>query len=229
MTAPTYQKRITFKSGDGKTITRTLVAAPDPKRPGMYKVTEVAEDGHKWSYLYGKKNQPEIAKLITTMTRVNSQRKKTARQRAATTRRNPSFKTGAAAGAGSRGSKHRGVVKARSPGHRGVVKNPRAPAANPRKLHPGVRRAVELYSSFHGKDPKYVDEYIIQIAPVAMLVGKVAAIEYETPHNRTDRFRHEFSGRSRPMLAVSGDGRQLLLLGGQYYFNDHGIIDGVPE
>lgn len=142
-------------------------------------------------------------------------------------KRNPSFKTkGKVTGAGKRGvvaqrTRKRGVVTQRTR-KRGII-------PNPKRLHRGVRKAVELYSSFHGTQPKWVDEYVIEIAPVAMLVGKVAAIEYETPHNRTDRFRHEFTGRSRPTLAVTSDGRQLLLLGGQYYFNDHGIIDGVPN
>lgn len=90
-------------------------------------------------------------------------------------------------------------------------------------------QAVRLYSRFHGREPRFVDEIELVIPRVAVRVGKVAAIEYVTPHNRRDQFRHEFSGRARPTLAVGSDGRQLLLLDGSYYFNDHGIIDGVPE
>ena len=99
----------------------------------------------------------------------------------------------------------------------------------PRKAH-AVTNAIRLYESFHGSDPKFVDEYQIPTVSVAMLVGKVVAIEYITPHNRRDQFRHEFAGKAQPMLAVSHDGKQLLIVGGQYYFNDHGIIDGsAPE
>ena len=103
-----------------------------------------------------------------------------------------------------------------------------------RLLYPERRRAVtnamRLYESFHGSEPKFVDEYMVPTVSVAMLVGKVVAIEYITPHNRRDQFRHEFKGKARPTLAVSHDGKQLLFVGGEYYFNDHGIIDGsAPE
>lgn len=135
-------------------------------------------------------------------------------------RRNPPFKTGRATGAAAkRSTAHAGVVRS-SRRKRGVVKNPKL-------SHRGVRRAVELYSSFHGTEPKWIDEVTIELPPVVALVGKVTAIEYVTPHNRTDVFRHEFTGKSRPNLTVGYNGKQLLLLGGQYYFNDHGIIDGV--
>ena len=94
--------------------------------------------------------------------------------------------------------------------------------------HNKVNNAIRLYRSFHGSDPRFVDEYVTVPIDVAMLVGKVVAVEYITPHNHRDQFRHEFMGRSRPNLAVTHDGKQLLFLGGNYYFNDHGIIDGSP-
>tara|TARA_R110000823_G_scaffold128457_5_gene256182 strand:+ start:98 stop:385 length:288 start_codon:yes stop_codon:yes gene_type:complete len=47
--------------------TKKLVAKPDPKREGMYKITEYHScDNYKSAYpnLYGKKNQAEINRLI---------------------------------------------------------------------------------------------------------------------------------------------------------------------
>ena len=37
--------------------------------------------------------------------------------------------------------------------------------------------------------------------------------------------RHEFAPGSRPLLAVSANGKQLLLLGGRYKFDERGIVD----
>ena len=51
-------------------FTRRLTAFPDPKRPGMMKMTEQrSRDGYtrKYSYLYGKKNQGMIQEWIAKM------------------------------------------------------------------------------------------------------------------------------------------------------------------
>jgi hypothetical protein len=56
-------------------FTRKLVAYPDPKRPGMYKMSEShSADGYKqkWSFLYGKCNQSLIQGWIAKMDTVKS-------------------------------------------------------------------------------------------------------------------------------------------------------------
>ena len=50
--------------------TRLLTAYPDPKRPGLMKMSEQhSSDGYKqkFSFLYGKKNQAEIEHWVTRM------------------------------------------------------------------------------------------------------------------------------------------------------------------
>ncbi len=90
------------------------------------------------------------------------------------------------------------------------------------------RRAVKLYSDFHGENPRHIDEYEIDVPQNAVKVGMVTAIMYSA---RTDgklvEYVHEFSGKSRPILAASADGKQLLFLDGDYDFTDRGIIDGT--
>jgi len=70
------------KKTQGENATIQLIATPDPKRKGMYKITEIQERNEriykgeviqkketlKFSYLYGKCNQTKILALIKTMT-----------------------------------------------------------------------------------------------------------------------------------------------------------------
>ena len=59
-----------------------------------------------------------------------------------------------------------------------------------------------------------------------MLVGELDAVLYTTRRDgRLERYIHEFAKKSRPLLAASHDGKQLVLLGGAYDFTEAGIVD----
>jgi len=141
--------------------------------------------------------------------------------------RNPAFKTGPGASK-VKSSTHRGVVAQRKTPrhivkqagkHRGVVKNPSSR---------NMRKAVRLYTDFTGHDPKFIDEWTINVPGHALQVGHVTGILYKTRMDgKTQEFMHEFTGKSRPILAASADGQQLLLLGGDYKFTERGIVDGT--
>ena len=63
----TYKKQLTVWT---TLDDRYLIIAPDPKREGLYKSTEVQiKNGKtlKFSDLYGKKNQAEIQRLIKVL------------------------------------------------------------------------------------------------------------------------------------------------------------------
>ena len=103
-----------------------------------------------------------------------------------------------------------------------IKKNP-----TPGRIGRAYKRAVKLYQDFTGHDPKFLDEWSVSVPEVAMQVGKITGIMYTTKMDgKEQEFLHEFSGRSRPILAASADGNQLLILGGNYSFTDRGIIDG---
>lgn len=86
--------------------------------------------------------------------------------------------------------------------------------------------AVELFRAFSGHEPRFVDEYAMKVPTVGMQVGLVTGIMYKAKRDGvTEEYLHEFTGKSRPILAVSPDGRQILILGGDYQFTDHGIED----
>lgn len=96
--------------------------------------------------------------------------------------------------------------------------------------HARYRRAVKLYTDFHGESPKYVDEYEIDLPSHALQIGRLEGVIYSCRMDgKHQRFLHEFTGKSRPILAVSADGTQLLVLDGDYRFTDRGIVDGYAE
>lgn len=89
-----------------------------------------------------------------------------------------------------------------------------------------VRAAVELYESFREKKPKRLKVLDVKIPRVVVHIGYLEAIDYRTTHGaELVLYNHKFAPGSRPLLCVSADGRQLLLLGGRYHFTERGIVD----
>lgn len=137
--------------------------------------------------------------------------------------------------------KSRRTAPRRTPRTRGVVAQSQKPTyvIETQRDHAGItrnptnrtyRRAVKLFRDFHGEHPKYVDEWTVSVPTMAMQVGKVTGILYKARMDgKEQEFLHEFSGQSRPTLAASADGTQLLLLGGTYRFTERGIVDGTAD
>lgn len=97
-------------------------------------------------------------------------------------------------------------------------------AYNPRD--PEMRRAAELYKGFRERVPQRIKKIGIQVPRVAVDIGQVEYIGYRTTHGRKlTLYQHDFAAGSRPLLCVSPDGKQLLLIGGRYRFTERGIVD----
>jgi hypothetical protein len=106
-------------------------------------------------------------------------------------------------------------------------KNPVKPHMPKRQQQ--VIQAIQLFERFRLSEPKFVDEIEIERHDVLMKIGIVNAIEYDTVRNgKKEFYRHEFTGKSRPDLAASFDGKQLYILGGHYNFKAEGIVDFDP-
>lgn len=59
-----------------------------------------------------------------------------------------------------------------------------------------------------------------------LVIGELDLIGYRARRDgKTERYGHHFRTRSRPLLAVSTDGKQLHIVGGQYEFTEAGIED----
>jgi hypothetical protein len=59
-----------------------------------------------------------------------------------------------------------------------------------------------------------------------LIIGEVELIGYRAKRDgETARYGHHFKKASRPLLAVTSDGKQLHIVGGQYEFTEAGIED----
>lgn len=112
-----------------------------------------------------------------------------------------------------------------------------APRKNPLPTRAKLAKALALRAAFRDtagtrkdKKPRVKTVTVRGVDGVQIGIGKVAAIEYTLVDEkgkpiRGQSFRHEFTGRSQPMLTASHDGKQLYFVGGQYRFKTDGIND----
>ena len=121
--------------------------------------------------------------------------------------------------------KWRAEMKRRAKTLGASVKSLGSRAYNPRD--PEMSRAAKLYESFRERAPRRVAKLGILPPPrIAVDIGHVEYIGYRTTHGRKlTLYQHDFAPGSRPLLCVSPDGRQLLLIGGRYQFTERGIVD----
>lgn len=89
-----------------------------------------------------------------------------------------------------------------------------------------LEQAAELYRDFRERGVGQVKRRPIDWPRVAVQIGRVLAIEYETSHGeKPERYRHDFAAWARPELTCSSDGRLLLILPGNFVFTERGIVD----
>lgn len=90
-----------------------------------------------------------------------------------------------------------------------------------------IRKAAQLYEDFSGHEAEHVDTVKINDLPgVAIAVGEVEAIMYNTVRDGVhERYIHKFKAAARPLFCVSFDGKQLMMVGGEYDFTERGIVD----
>lgn len=59
-----------------------------------------------------------------------------------------------------------------------------------------------------------------------LIIGELDLVGYRARRDgKTERYGHHFKKNSRPLLAVTSDGKQLHIVGGQYEFTEAGIED----
>lgn len=89
-----------------------------------------------------------------------------------------------------------------------------------------VKRALRIFEDFTGAGCKVLGAVEVPADDVMVTIGNVEAIAYNTIRDgKRQSYQHEFKPSSRPVLAVSHDGRRLYLLAGAYRFTDRGIED----
>lgn len=99
------------------------------------------------------------------------------------------------------------------------------------EILPGTARdlasLIERWFNFTGMEPR-----TLEVVPAPKQyssfykLGTLLAVEYEAVKDgRKLSFRHAFKKSARPALAVSPDGLQIGILGGEFRVTDHGIVD----
>lgn len=90
-----------------------------------------------------------------------------------------------------------------------------------------IRKAAQLYEDFSGHEAEEIGTVKLSVNPeVAIAVGEIEAIMYNTVRDGvSERYIHKFRASARPLFCVSFDGKQLLLVGGEYDFTERGIVD----
>jgi hypothetical protein len=89
-----------------------------------------------------------------------------------------------------------------------------------------IEAAAEKFRAFTGEAGDILERVQIPERKVFLVVGELVALAYGAVRNGVyDEWEHEFRKRSRPLLAVSHDGRSLSIVGGRFEFTDAGIED----
>lgn len=90
-------------------------------------------------------------------------------------------------------------------------------------LRQRIDAARKLSRDFHDAEPTRITRVKAPSTQVAMVLGVLEGVIYRTPDGT--KYLHEFRGGSRPKLAATHDGRQLIVSGGRYRMTDRGIVD----
>ena len=89
-----------------------------------------------------------------------------------------------------------------------------------------LRQAAEKFRDFTGHDPEPIGRATIDVPKTAAVIGELEGVIYGTVRDgKKERYIHRFKASSRPLLCVSPDGKQLLIVGGSYEFTERGIVD----
>ena len=96
----------------------------------------------------------------------------------------------------------------------------------PRSSIARERQAADLYEQFSGHETDVLGTVDIADHDTAVVIGELDGVLYSTVRDGVqEKYIHEFKKKSRPLLAVSGDGKQLYILEGGYIFTETGIND----
>jgi len=88
-------------------------------------------------------------------------------------------------------------------------------------------QAAKRLEDFSGHPVQHLESaYSRSAQKTGLIVGELDLIGYRAKRDgKTERYGHTFKKNSRPLLAVTSDGKQLHIVGGQYEFTEAGIED----
>lgn len=95
------------------------------------------------------------------------------------------------------------------------------------RINKELDEAAKKLEDFSGHRVAHLESaYSRSSQSTGLIVGEVDLIGYTAKRDgRVERYGHKFRKNSRPLLAVTSDGKQLHIVGGQYEFTEAGIED----
>ncbi len=90
-----------------------------------------------------------------------------------------------------------------------------------------VKRAASRYRRFTGHEPETLGSISVPSLPKAVTcIGDLDFVGYTAIRDgQVQSFIHKFAAKDKPLLCVSPDGKQIILVGGHYTFTERGIVD----
>lgn len=90
-----------------------------------------------------------------------------------------------------------------------------------------IRQAASLYERFSGHEAESLGRVTIPALPKsAVAVGELDFVGYTTVRDgKVEKYIHRFAAKDKPLLCVTPNGKQILLVGGHYTFTERGIVD----
>lgn len=88
-----------------------------------------------------------------------------------------------------------------------------------------IDEAMDLFAAFHGYEPEPDCEDIIELddtRTVALYIGELDAVVYRIEGEAEPIF-HRFKESDRPLLYVSSDGSEIVILKGGFRFTEKGF------
>jgi hypothetical protein len=87
--------------------------------------------------------------------------------------------------------------------------------------------AAKKLENFSGHPVSHLESaYSRSNQSTGLIIGELDLVGYRARRDgKTERYGHHFKKNSRPLLAVTSDGKQLHIVGGQYEFTEAGIED----
>jgi hypothetical protein len=95
------------------------------------------------------------------------------------------------------------------------------------RVNAELDQAAKRLQDFSGHPVQHLESaYSRSEQKTGLIVGELDLIGYRAKRDgKTERYGHHFKRNSRPLLAVTSDGKQLHIVGGQYEFTEAGIED----
>lgn len=104
----------------------------------------------------------------------------------------------------------------------------KAAKVNPsRRVNAELDEASKKLEDFSGHPVAHLESaYSRSPQKTGLIIGELDLVGYRaTRDGKSERYGHHFKKNSRPLLAVTSDGKQLHIVGGQYEFTEAGIED----